>query len=392
MEIVRRTWTEISLNAVERNFQIIKDKIGGKAKLCCVVKADGYGHGAAELAKEYERLGTDFFAVSNIDEGKELRDSGVTAPIVILGYTPVANAAELAQNSISQAVYSLEYAHKLNEACENAGVTCRIHIKIDTGMSRIGFMCQSFPRDRASIQEIKAACSLKHLSLEGMFTHFCVSDDDKEGKAFTEQQFLNFNRTVDALEQEGIRAEILHCSNSGAIEDYPQTYCNMVRAGIILYGLAPSPKLFDRLSLTPVMTLKTTVAHVKTIEPGATVSYGRTFQAEKTMKVATVPIGYADGFIRAYAKDGYMLVNGKKAPIIGRICMDQTMLDVTGIENVCLGDEVIVFGNGKNGAPTADDLARRADMINYEVICLVSKRVPRVFVKDGRVMDIMYKL
>ena len=185
---------------------------------------------------------------------------------------------------------------------------------------------------------------------------------------------------------------MVHCSNSGAIEDYPETYCNMVRAGVILYGLSPSPKLKNRLDLIPAMTLKTSVAHIKYIEPGATVSYGRTFKAEKKMKIATVPIGYADGYIRKYAENGYMMINNQKAPIVGRICMDQTMLDISAVENVSVGDEVIVFGDGENGTPTADTLAESAGTINYEVVCLVSKRVPRVFVKDGKIIDVMYKL
>lgn len=391
MDIVKRTWTEISLDAIEHNYKEIKSK-AGDVKVCCVIKADGYGHGAAELAREYERLGADFFAVSNIDEGKELRENGLTLPIVILGYTPAANAQELVEYNISQAVYSLDYAKKLNDNCKTSKGKIKMHLKIDTGMSRIGFMCQEFPRDNYSIEEIKETCNLKKLELEGIFTHFCVSDEDKEGKEFTQKQFENFTTVINKLKENNINPPVIHCSNSGAIEDYPETYCNMVRAGIILYGLSPSPKLKNRLDLIPAMTLKTTIAHIKYIEKGATVSYGRTFKADKTMKIATVPIGYADGYIRKYAKDGYMLVNGKKAPVVGRVCMDQTMLDVTHIDDIKVGDEVIVFGDGKNDSPTADTLAEIADTINYEVVCLVSKRVPRVFERNGRVTDIMYKL
>lgn len=389
MDIVRRTWTEISIDAIEHNFKEIKNNVKG-AKVCCVIKADGYGHGAAELAKEYEKSGADYFAVSNIDEGKELRESGITLPILILGYTPACNAGELVDFDISQAVFSPEYAKSLSENCKKGKV--KIHIKLDTGMSRIGFMCQQFPRDDYSIEEIKQACSLKNLQLEGIFTHFCVSDEDEQGREFTENQFRCFKYVIDELKKVDIIPPVVHCSNSGAIEDYPETYCNMVRAGIILYGLSPSPKLKDRLDLVPAMTLKTSVAHIKYIEPGTTVSYGRTFKAEKKMKIATVPIGYADGYIRKYAENGYMMINGQKAPIAGRICMDQTMLDISGIDNVSVGDEVIVFGDGKNGMPTADTLAESAGTINYEVVCLVSKRVPRVFVKDGKIIDVMYKL
>lgn len=391
MDIVRRTWTEVSLNAIEHNFKEIKSKVQS-AKICCVVKADGYGHGAVELAHKYEELGADYFAVSNIDEGKELRENGINLPILILGYTPPVNAQELVDYNISQTVYSLEYAQLLNENCKKLNSKVNIHIKLDTGMSRIGFMCQEFPRDNYSIEEIKQASQMEFLNLEGIFTHFCVSDEADDGREFTNKQFSNFNTTIEMLKAEGVNPAIIHCSNSGAIEDYPNTYCNMVRAGIILYGLSPSQKLLNRLDLIPAMTLKTSVAHVKYIEKGATISYGRTFTAEDKMKIATVPIGYADGYIRKYANDGYMLVNGIKAPIVGRVCMDQTMLDVTHIENVNIGDEVTVFGSGSKGEPTADNLAKSADTINYEIVCLISKRVPRVFVEDGKVTEIMYKL
>ena len=259
-------------------------------------------------------------------------------------------------------------------------------------MSRIGFMCQEFPRDNRSIDEIVQSCTLPNLQLEGLFTHFCVSDEAEEGKAFTQKQYQNFIYVKTKLEEAGLNIEICHCSNSGAIEDYADTYCDMVRAGIILYGLSPSQKLCGKLNLIPAMTLKTSVAYVKELKKGATVSYGRTFKADHDMKIATVPIGYADGYIRRNAENGYMLVNGKKAKIVGRICMDQTMLDVTDIDGVKAGDEAVVFGTGDDGAPTADLIARNTDTINYEVVCLVGKRVPRIYYKNGIVTDVMYKL
>lgn len=391
MNFVRRTWAEISIDSIKHNFLQIKQKID-RAKLCCVIKADGYGHGAVQLAHTYEKLGADFFAVSNIDEAKELRDNDISTPILVLGYTPVSAVKELSSYCISQAVYSLEYAKELSEECEKNKVTINAHIKIDTGMSRIGFMCQEFPRDDNSIEEIKEACNLKGIRPRGIFTHFCVSDEGVNGAEFTKKQFANFNYALEILKNSAVNFEYVHCSNSGAIEDYPETYSSMVRAGIVLYGLAPSDKLQNELKLIPAMTLKTAVANVKTVKAGATVSYGRTFTAEKDMKIATVPIGYADGFIRSYNKDGYMVINGKKAKIIGRICMDQTMLDVTDIENVNIGDEVIVFGDGSHGERTADDLAKVSGTINYEVICIVSKRVPRLFVEHGKITEVMYKI
>lgn len=392
MNMVKRTWAEISLNAIEHNYNVIRNKVADDTKVCCVIKADGYGHGAVELSQIYEKLGADFFAVSNIDEGIEIRKSGSKLPIVILGYTPVSEAKNLAAYNISQAVFSLEYAKELSEKCVEEDCICKMHIKVDSGMSRIGFMCQEFPRDEYSIEEICEACCLSNLEVEGLFTHFCVSDEDAEGREFTNKQYENFIHVRDSLKKRGVDISVVHCSNSGAIEDYPETCCDMVRAGIILYGLAPSSKLADRLDLVPAMTLKTVVAFVKEVQKGATISYGRTFTADRKMKIATVPIGYADGFIRQNAKDGYMMVNGKKAKIVGRICMDQTMLDVTDIEDVKTGDEVVVFGTGENGEPTADSLAENTGTINYETVCLVGKRVPRIYIKDGKIENVMYKL
>ena len=392
MNMVKRTWAEISLNAIEHNYNVIRNKVADDTKVCCVIKADGYGHGAVELSQIYEKLGADFFAVSNIDEGIEIRKSGSKLPIVILGYTPVSEAENLAEYDISQAVFSLEYAKELSEKCVEEDCICKMHIKVDSGMSRIGFMCQDFPRDEYSIEEICEACCLPNLEVEGLFTHFCVSDEDAEGREFTNKQYENFIHVRDSLKKRGVDISVVHCSNSGAIEDYPETCCDMVRAGIILYGLAPSSKLADRLDLVPAMTLKTVVAFVKEVQKGATISYGRTFTADRKMKIATVPIGYADGFIRQNAKDGYMMVNGKKAKIVGRICMDQTMLDVTDIEDVKTGDEVVVFGTGENGEPTADSLAENTGTINYETVCLVGKRVPRIYIKDGKIENVMYKL
>ena len=392
MNMVKRTWAEISLNAIEHNYNLIRNKVADDTKVCCVIKADGYGHGAVELSQIYEKLGADFFAVSNIDEGIEIRKSGSKLPIVILGYTPVSEAKNLAAYNISQAVFSLEYAKELSEKCVEEDCICKMHIKVDSGMSRIGFMCQEFPRDEYSIEEICEACCLPNLEVEGLFTHFCVSDEDAEGREFTNKQYENFIHVRDSLKKRGVDISVVHCSNSGAIEDYPETCCDMVRAGIILYGLAPSSKLADRLDLVPAMTLKTVVAFVKEVQKGATISYGRTFTADRKMKIATVPIGYADGFIRQNAKDGYMMVNGKKAKIVGRICMDQTMLDVTDIEDVKTGDEVVVFGTGENGEPTADSLAENTGTINYETVCLVGKRVPRIYIKDGQIENVMYKL
>lgn len=394
----RRLWAEVNMDSIKHNFEQIKGKIGEKTKLCCVIKADGYGHGAVELAKLYRTLGADFFAVSNLDEALELRNAKIFEPIVILGYTPPNRAEDLAKFDISQAVYGKDYADMLKEEAQKAGVKCKIHIKLDTGMSRIGFMCQEFPRDNNSIFEIKAVYDNACFINEGIFTHFAVADDGDDGEQFTKQQFDCFTHTIDELHKVGIDFEIKHCSNSGAIIDYQNTYLDMVRAGIILYGYEPCEKVKEKLDLRPAMRLKTVVSNVKVIKKGATVSYGRTFTAEKDMKIATVPVGYADGYIRSYAKDGYMFVwdtekkKGFKAKIVGRICMDQTMLDVTDFDDVKIGNVVVVFGDGKKGEPTAEDVASWGNTISYEVLCAVSKRVPRLYRTNWITGSVVYKI
>ncbi len=380
------------MDAAINNYHAIKNQIGEDTKLCCVIKADGYGHGAVELAKLYSELKCDYFAVSNLDEALELRDADIKEPILILGYTPANRAKDLADNNIAQAVYGLDYARMLSEECVKAGVCCNIHIKADTGMSRIGFMCQEFPRDDFSIKEIKEACKLQNLIPQGIFTHFAVADECEDGKEYTDKQYNAFSYTVDKLKEMGVSFSVTHCSNSGAILDHRDKKLDMVRAGIILYGLAPSEKLKDKLDLEPIMRLKTMVSYVKEIKKGTTVSYGRTFTADKDMKIATVPVGYADGYIRSFAKDGYMFIKGQKAKIIGRICMDQTVLDVTDIENVQIGDVCVLFGNGRGGEPTPDDVARWGNTINYEIVCSVSKRVPRLYRRDGVTVEVMYKI
>ena len=388
----RRLWAEINMDAAIENYHAIKKQIGENTKICCVIKADGYGHGAVELAKLYSELECDYFAVSNLDEALELRDAGIKEPVLILGYTPANRAEDLSKYDISQAVYGKDYALMLSSECEKAGVQCKIHIKCDTGMSRLGFMCQEFPRDEYSIEEIKEACELPCLIPQGIFTHFAVADECEDGFDYTKRQYDAFIHTVESLKKLGVEFEITHCSNSGAILDYTDMKLDMVRAGIILYGFAPSEKLIDKLSLEPIMRLKTMVSYVKEIKKGTTVSYGRTFTADRDMKIATVPVGYADGYIRAFAKDGYMYIKGQKAKIIGRICMDQTLLDVTDIEGVEIGNVCVLFGNGKGGEPTAYDVARWGNTINYEIVCSVSKRVPRLYRRDGVTVEVMYKI
>lgn len=386
---LRRTWAEVDVDAIKHNFNAIRQSTDENADIMCVIKADGYGHGAVFLAKLYEKLGAARFAVSNIEEAMQLRENGVTLPILILGFTPAEMAKELADNNISQAVFSEDYAKKLSACAVRDNVNVKIHIKLDTGMSRIGFMYQNTERDGDSLEIIKRVCRLPNLIHEGIFTHFAVSDEGEEGAQPTEHQLECFRNAVEQLKADGVDFDIVHCANSGAIIDYKQAHFDCVRAGIILYGLAPSKKLTDKLDLHPAMQIKSVIAQIKTVEPDTAVSYGGTFVTDKPTRIATVPIGYADGYTRSLGNRAYMTVSGKKAPVIGRVCMDQIMLDISDIDGVQVGDEVTVIGNGKNNTVSFDDIAELTGTINYEVVCLVGKRVPRVYLRHGKNVGIM---
>ena len=377
----KRLWTEINLDNLIHNYSTVRSSVPEQTQICCVVKANAYGHHAPRIAKALKEAGATCFAVSNVEEAVQLRREGISGTVIILGYTPPECADQLAAYGISQCVYSLEYARQLSANAIRSGVTLNAHIKIDTGMGRIGFLHDS----PTTAKEIVEACSLEGIIPEGIFTHFAVSDCGENGKAFSLLQHDRFMSIVDQVEKHGISFKYKHCSNSAATIDYPNFCMNMVRVGIVLYGLMPSSDTVNSIDIMPVMSLKTVVSHVKDVKAGTTVSYGSDFVAKRDMKIATVPMGYADGYLRSNAKRGMCLViKGKKAPIIGRICMDQLMLDVTDIPDVQMGDDATVFGD-PYGINTADTLAAANGTINYEIICSVGKRVPRVFIKNGAV-------
>lgn len=382
-DILKRTWVEINLDAVEHNYREIKKRLMPRTKMCCVVKADAYGHGAEQLAREYERLGADWFAVSNLEEAQQIRNAGLKLPILILGYTPPELAGELSRLNISQTLIGETYSAELSSEAKKAGVTVKVHVSLDTGMSRIGFLYQNPERDGASLREIERACALPGLDPEGIFTHFAVADEGENGRAFTEQQYRNFCTAVERLKQRGVSFRIRHCANSAAIFDYPEMQLDMVRPGVILYGLMPSGEVRHPAPLVPVMQLKSVVALVKTIPPETSVSYGRKFTSEHEMTIATVPVGYADGYPRALSQSAEMLVRGQRAKITGRVCMDQLMLDVTKIPDVCEGDTVTVFGRDGESAVSVEELAAQSGTIGYEILCGISKRVPRVYYRNG---------
>ena len=377
----KRFWAEIDMNAAENNFNVIKSKLNNKTKLCCVVKANAYGHGAVYLSKLYEKLGADFFAVSNIEEAMQLRNNGITTPILILGYTPTSCASILAENNISQSVFSYSYAKELSKCAEADGVRVKVHIKLDSGMGRIGFDCIHQKEDM--LNSIVEVCNMSGLENEGIFTHFALADDGTDGAEFTKLQYERFISAVHSLSARGIEFEIKHCANSATTFEYPEYHLDMVRVGVVLYGLAPSTKVRGCEELIPVMSLKSVISMIKDIEEGDTVSYGCTFRATKKTKIATAPVGYADGFWRSNAQNGtQMLIRGQRVNIVGRVCMDQLMLDVTDIKGVREGDYITLIGADKNEFIGADELARNNGTIGYEMICAIGERVPRFYIKD----------
>lgn len=384
---LKRTWAKVDLDAIENNFWEIKKALNEGTKIMCVLKADAYGHGAEALAHLYEELGADWFAVSNIEEAIQLRGDGITTPILILGYTPANEAVKLSENNISQAVFSKKYAMDLSNEAKSKNVKVNVHIKLDTGMSRLGFLFQDENRDKSALDEIESVSKLPNLNLEGIFTHFAVSDEPGFGEEKTAEQYRLFKFAVDKLEERKVHIPLKHCSNSAGILNYKNMNFDMVRAGIILYGLYPSNFRKTELNLVPAMTLKSVISLIKKVPAGTKISYGCTYTTKHDTKIATVPIGYADGYLRLFSGKAYIMVDGKRAAVIGRICMDQMMVDVTDVENVSENSEVIIFGGEKENTVTLDELAKIANTINYELLCILSKRVPRIYVRKNQLVD-----
>lgn len=382
-DFFRRTWAEIDLDAIAHNFREIKKQLRPETKVCCVIKADAYGHGAELLAREYEELGADWFAVSNLEEAIQLRNAQIGLPILVLGYTPPEMAKELSNMDVAQAILSREYGARLAACAQEAGVTVRAHIKVDTGMSRIGFMFQEPSRDVGTVEEIANVCGLEGLEAEGIFSHFAVADEGNDGCGYTLMQLDLFRKLVDQLALRGITFPLKHCSNSAAVLDYPDAQLDMVRPGIILYGLNPSGQVKNKIDLRPAMQLKSIISMIKTVEPQTSVSYGRRYTTKKQTVVATVPVGYADGYSRHLYTRASVLIRGKKAKIIGRVCMDQLMVNITSIKDAKEGDVVTLFGRDGEAAISVDELAAYNHTISYELVCLLSKRVPRVYYRNG---------
>lgn len=380
-KILRPAWAEIDLDAIAYNTRNIKKLIGDK-DLIAVVKANCYGHGVIGIIPTLLENGVSRFAVAMISEALEIRDNKITTPVMILGFTPLYLGEELINNNIEQTVYDLDYARELSKIALILNKKAKIHIAIDTGMGRIGFL----PNEK-SIDNITEICSLEGIEVIGIFTHFSTSDE--KDKEYSHEQFTKMLSVMDTLKKRGIDIPLKHVANSGAIIDLPDTYLDAVRAGIILYGYYPSDEIDkNNLALKPALTLKATITNVKTLEKDMYVSYGRTFKTSNETIVATIPVGYADGYLRKLAENGKVIIKGEFAPIIGRICMDQFMIDVTNIPDVKIGDEVILLGE-KNGLKyNADDMAKKLDTINYEVTCMLKSRLPRVYIKDTHIINV----
>lgn len=373
---LKRAWAEISLEKLRKNTEIIRSLNSAKTDIMAVVKADAYGHGDSHIVHSLVNdCNIRYFAVSNLDEAISVRDFAPNAEILILGYTPPEYAHEISMYNIIQGVVSTEYAEAL---VKNTMLPIRCHVKIDTGMGRIGLKHDT-PEQCAA--EIADMMKIEKLSVEGIYTHFAVADSDSpENIAYTDKQEKFITDTYDVLVSNGIKLQHLHFMNSAATCYRNSPKSTLSRAGIILYGLHPDVSLDIPEGLEPLMELKAVISHVKTVNAGDCISYGRTFVADHEMRIATVTIGYADGYPRALSSKGEILVHGKRCKIVGRVCMDQLMIDVTDVPDAVSGDIVTLMGREGDDIITADDLAVLCNTIGYEIVCGISKRVPRIYV------------
>ena len=383
---LQRTRADIHLDHLAHNLHMIRRQVGDTPRLLAVVKADAYGHGAVRAARCLAQSGASYFAVSNCDEAEELRSHGIDLPVLILGYTPPDQADRLLRLDITQCIPDLSTALAYRDVLRGNAKKLRIHVKLDTGMGRLGFQCDD-THFKESLREITDIVSMDCFDAEGIFTHFAVSDEaNPEGDAYTLLQHDRFLRMVDGVEAScDHRFSLKHCANSGAIARFPQFAHDMVRCGIILYGASD---LAPALSMKPVMTFRTTVSEIKTYEPGESISYGRTFVTDAKRRIAVLPAGYADGLFRALS--GKLVVHTPygTAPQIGRICMDMCMIDATALPDLKCGDPVELFGEHR----LVEDVAKQCGTISYELLCAVSKRVPRYYFADGKQVDFNLQL
>lgn len=379
-----RAWAEVNLDNIAHNVREIRRITSKKAEIMGVVKADAYGHGVMEVARTLLNNGITRLAVSMLDEAIQLRKSGFDVPILILNYTDPRRAEEIILNDVTQTVFSHDLATALSEAAVRLKKNIKIHIKVDTGMSRVGFL----PGYNA-VKNIVQISKLPGIIIEGLFTHFASADE--KDKSYTYMQFEKFMSICSELNRIGLYIPVKHVANSAAIIEYPEMHMDMVRPGIITYGMYPSEDVDkSRIDLRPAMTLKANVILVKDIEKNTSISYGRIFTTNRESKIATLPIGYADGYTRLLNNKAKVLVNGEFAPVVGKICMDQCMLDVTDLmSEVHVGDEVVLFGKQGDKEITIEEIASSIGTINYELVCIIGKRIPRVYLQDGKVYKVL---
>lgn len=367
----RDTWVEISLDAIRGNVSAFREHINKKSKLLAVVKADGYGHGAVEVGKAAIAAGANCLGVALLDEALELRSAGIEVPILVLGYTKPDAVKYAIEKNITLTVYSAEVIQSITEVCNDLQRTAKIHLKVDTGMTRIGVQTKE-----EALQLIKEV-NCKHIEVEGIYTHF--ADADNPNEAYTRKQFAQFLEVTSFLEDNGYSIPIKHCCNSAATISYPDMHLDMCRVGISIYGLYPGEQMKKLITLKQAMTFQTKPTLIKEVTTGQAVSYGCTYTSESNSMIATLPVGYADGLSRRLSNQGEMTIKGNRVPIVGRVCMDQSMIDVTNVGEVKESDVVTIFGDESKGYVSLDEMAERLDTIHYEIVCLIGKRVPRIY-------------
>ena len=373
---MKRTWAEVDFDKLAHNYHALRGLAPAGTKYLGLVKADAYGHGAVPVAKKLEELGADYLGVACLDEAIEVREAGVKTPILILGCTSSIYAAELVKYNITQACYDLEYAKELSAGAQKAGGTITVHIQCDTGMTRLGFMCHEDTMEK-SASEIIEAVKLPGLKAEGIFTHFSDSDGSEE---YTMLQFGRFQDIIQRVRDLGYEFEIRHCANSAATLLYPATYLDMIRPGIVQFGHFPDAKMDHALcDLVPVLELKSRVATVRDVPANTPVSYGRTNTLTRPSRLAVIPVGYGDGFCRGFSNKLTVLINGKKLPIVGRICMDMCMVDVTDAPDVKEGDVAILYGSDGTNDQPVEAGAEIMNTISYELLCVLTKRIPCIY-------------
>ena len=382
MKIQSRIYAAVNLDAVLYNLENMKKNISENTKIIAVLKADGYGHGAVPIAREIQSLPYIWgIAVATVEEGMELRNAGIQKPILILGYTYEEDYDTIVREDFRPAVFKKSMAQKLSQAAVKAGKPVNIHIKIDTGMTRIGY------RDpQRDVPEILEISRLPGIRIEGLFTHFARADETDPAPAY--RQLEKYGEFLKKLETAGLSIPLKHCSNSAGIIRIPEANLDAVRAGVILYGMYPSDEVEkEPVPLKPAMEIKSHIAYIKTVEPGTQVSYGGTYTTQRPTRIATIPVGYADGYARGLSNRGSVLIHGRRAPILGRVCMDQFMVDVTEIPEAKELDEATLLGKDGEDCITMEELGDLSGRFNYEFACCISKRVPRIYIKDGQVKE-----